>query len=58
MQRTPKGSAKLAADRTCGSFRSRPERAKGLLTLHRVRSLLVRQRTATVNAARVLLGEF
>jgi transposase len=29
-----------------------------LLTLHRVRSLLVRQRTATVNTARGLLSEF
>jgi transposase len=32
--------------------------SQGLLTLHRVRSLLVRQRTATVNAGRGLLGEF
>ena len=32
--------------------------SQGLLTLHRVRSLLVRQRTATVNAARGLLSEF
>ena len=31
--------------------------SQGLLTLHRVRSLLARQRTATVNAARGLLGE-
>ncbi len=31
---------------------------QGLLTLHRVRALLVRQRTATVNSARGLLGEF
>ena len=32
--------------------------SQGLLTMHRVRSLLVRQRTATVNAARGLLCEF
>lgn len=32
--------------------------SQGLLTLHRVRSLLVRQRTATVNSARGLLSEF
>ena len=31
---------------------------QGILALHRVRSLLVRQRTAAVNAARGLLGEF
>ena len=31
---------------------------QGLLTLHRVRSLVVRQRTASVNAARGLLSEF
>ena len=31
--------------------------SQGALTLHRVRSLLVRQRTATVNAAHGLLGE-
>jgi len=32
--------------------------SQGLLTLHRVRALLVRQRTATVNSARGLLSEF
>jgi transposase len=32
--------------------------SQGLLTLHRVRSLVVRQRTASVNAARGLLSEF
>lgn len=32
--------------------------SQGLLSLHRARSLLVRQRTATVNAVRGLLGEF
>ena len=32
--------------------------SQGLLTLHRVRSLLVRHRTASVNAARGLLSEF
>jgi len=32
--------------------------SQGLLTLHRVRSLLVRQRTAAVNSARGLLSEF
>lgn len=31
---------------------------QAVLALHRVRSLLVRQRTATINAARGLLGEF
>ena len=31
---------------------------QGILALHRVRALLVRQRTAAVNAARGLLGEF
>ena len=31
---------------------------QGILALHRVRSLLVRQRTAAVNAARGLLAEF
>jgi transposase len=32
--------------------------SQALLALHRVRSLLVRQRTAAVNSARGLLGEF
>lgn len=32
--------------------------SQGLLSLHRVRALLVRQRTASVNAARGLLSEF
>lgn len=32
--------------------------SQGLLALHRARSLLVRQRTATVNSVRGLLGEF
>lgn len=31
---------------------------QGILALHRVKALLVRQRTAAVNAARGLLGEF
>ena len=31
---------------------------QGLLALHRARSLLVRQRTATINSVRGLLGEF
>lgn len=31
---------------------------QAVLALHRVRSLLVRQRTATINAVRGLLGEF
>jgi transposase len=31
---------------------------QAILALHRVRSLLVRQRTASINAARGLLGEF
>ena len=31
---------------------------QGVLALHRVRALLVRQRTATINAMRGLLGEF
>ncbi len=32
--------------------------SEGLLALHRARSLLVRQRTATINSVRGLLGEF
>jgi transposase len=31
---------------------------QAILTLHRTRALLVRQRTATINAVRGLLGEF
>jgi len=34
------------------------EEQQAILALHRVRSLLVRQRTATINAIRGLLGEF
>src|SRR5215211_6487770 len=34
------------------------EEQQAVLALHRVRSLLVRQRTATINAIRGLLGEF
>lgn len=58
MRRMPKRSAKPSVGRTCVFVPMKTRESQGLLTLHRVRSLLVRQRTATVNAARGLLSEF
>src|SRR5436309_10796513 len=53
-----KRSARRSAGRICGSSPIKTVEQQAVLALHRVRSLLVRQRTATINAIRGLLGEF
>src|SRR5215216_3684181 len=58
MRRMPRRSAKRRRGLPCASCRSRARSSRRCWSMHRVRDLLVRQRTQLINALRGHLSEF
>jgi transposase len=50
-------SARLWCDRRCDSLQPKSQAQQDMLALHRIRSLLIRERTALMNPMRGLLAE-